>query len=49
MDLYTGTPQTLDPLPFAAMRRYPYPPAERPPETASQRRYRQVYNTRLVE
>ena len=25
MDLYTATPQTLEPLPFRGMSRYPYP------------------------
>lgn len=48
MDLYTGTPRTLEPLPFQAMSRYPYPPAEHYPDTPAHRRYRQEYNTRPV-
>jgi tetratricopeptide (TPR) repeat protein len=49
LDLYTGTRQTLDPLPFRGMSRYPYPAAERPPETEAQRRVRELYHTRMVE
>jgi tetratricopeptide (TPR) repeat protein len=49
MDLYTGTPQTLTPLPYAAMSRYPYPDTERYPETEAHRRYHATYNTRQVE
>lgn len=49
MDLYTATPRTLDPAPFKAMSRYPYPAGERYPDTEAHRRYRQAYNTRLVE
>lgn len=48
MDLYTGTPQTLEPMPFRGMSRYPYPAAERPPETDAQRRARQTYHTRII-
>jgi hypothetical protein len=49
MDLYTATPQTLAPLPFRTMSRYPYPAGERYPETEAHRSYRQTYNTRRVE
>lgn len=49
MDLYTATPQTLAPLPFRTMSRYPYPAGERPPNTEAHRLYRQTYNTRRVE
>jgi hypothetical protein len=49
MDLYTATPQTLDPLPFKGMTRYPYPASESYPETAKTRGYRQTYNTRVLE
>ncbi|HYG35753.1 MAG TPA: ASPIC/UnbV domain-containing protein, partial [Clostridia bacterium] len=49
MDLYTATPQTLEPLPFKGMSRYPYPPTERYPDNEAIRRYRQTYNTRVIE
>ena len=49
MDLYTATPQTLEPLPFRAMSRYPYPPSERYPAGAAHRAFLRTYNTRLVE
>jgi Tfp pilus assembly protein PilF len=48
MDLYTATPQTLEPLPFRAMSQYPYPPSEHYPDTGAHRHYRATYNTRLV-
>lgn len=46
MDLYTTTPQTLEPLPFRAMTRYPYPAGEQYPDTPEHRSYRAEYNTR---
>ncbi len=49
MDLYTGTPQTLEPLPFAGMSRYPYPDSERYPDTEAHRAFRATFNTRIVE
>jgi len=49
MDPYTGTPDTLEPMPFSGMTRYPYPAAERPPETPAQRRVRETYHTRMVK
>lgn len=49
MDLYTATPQTLEPMPFRGMTRYPYPAHERPPETEAQHRIRQTYQTRVIE
>ncbi|UCE62226.1 MAG: VCBS repeat-containing protein [Phycisphaerales bacterium] len=49
MDLYTGAPDTVEPLPFKDMSAYPYPSNERHPnDTASDRRQERV-NTRLVE
>jgi Flp pilus assembly protein TadD len=48
MDLYTATPQTLEPLPFRGMSRYPYPPDEHYPDTELHRRLSQTYNTRIV-
>jgi Tfp pilus assembly protein PilF len=47
MDLYTATPQTLEPLPFRGMSRYP--PGEPFPDTAELRAYRATYNTRIVD
>ena len=49
MDLYTGTPQTVEPLPFHGMSRYPYPASEHYPDTAATRHYRETYNVRLSE
>jgi hypothetical protein len=49
MDLYTATPQTLAPLPFRAMSRYPYPATERYPDSPALRAWRTVYQTRMVE
>jgi hypothetical protein len=49
MDLYTATPQTLEPLPFRAMSRYPYPASERYPESPEHEAYLRTYNTRIVE
>jgi Tfp pilus assembly protein PilF len=49
MDLYTATPQTLEPLPFRGMSQYPYAPPERYPNTRELRDFQQTYNTRLVE
>lgn len=49
LDLYTATPQTLEPLPFRGMSRYPYPPSERYPDTKEHRKFRATYNTRVVK
>jgi hypothetical protein len=49
MDLYTATPQTLEPLPFRAMSKYPYPAGEAYPSTPEHRAYRAAYNTRALE
>ncbi len=48
MDLYTATPQTLEPLPFRAMSQYPYPAAERFPDAPEHRDWQKTYNTRMV-
>ncbi|MCS7025621.1 MAG: hypothetical protein NZV14_12545 [Bryobacteraceae bacterium] len=45
-DPNTAHSQTVEPLPFHAMTRYPYGPEESYPETAEHRRYRDEYNTR---
>ena len=49
MDLYTATPQTLEPLPFRGMSRYPYPDGERYPGSEQHKKFRASYNTRIVE
>ncbi len=45
-DLHTATGQTVEPLPFHAMTRYPYGPDERYPDDPAQRRYIAQYHTR---
>ncbi|MBL8227176.1 MAG: VCBS repeat-containing protein [Bryobacterales bacterium] len=45
-DPNTAYSQTVEPLPFHAMSRYPYPTKERYPDSAEHRRYREEYNTR---
>ena len=37
-----------EPLPFHAMKSYPYGPGEHDPDTSATRRYRQQFNTRVV-
>jgi len=48
MDLYTGYPDTVEPLPFHSMSGYPYGADEHYPDTPKTRAYRQRYNTRPV-
>jgi hypothetical protein len=48
MDLHSASPDEVEPLPFHGMPRYPYSPAEAPPETPEQQRYRSEYNTRHI-
>jgi hypothetical protein len=48
MDLYTGASESVDPLPFHAMKSYPYGPDEHYPNTEATRSYRQHFNTRIV-
>jgi hypothetical protein len=45
-DANTAYSQTVEPLPFHAMSRYPYPAAEHYPGDAAHRAYEKVYNTR---
>jgi Tfp pilus assembly protein PilF len=47
-NINTLASQTVEPLPFHGMKRYPYAPAERYPETPALRRWRRDYNTRRV-
>jgi lipoprotein NlpI len=48
MDIHSASPDTVEPLPFQRMTRYPYAAPERYPDTPEHRRYRQQYNTRVV-
>jgi len=48
MDLFSAHGDTVEPLPFAGMRSYPYGPDQRYPETEKTRSYRRRYNTRVV-
>ncbi|HYX23049.1 MAG TPA: FG-GAP-like repeat-containing protein [Thermoanaerobaculia bacterium] len=45
-DANTAFSQSVEPLPFHAMSRYPYPPSEHFPDDAVHRAYREQYNTR---
>ncbi|HSS48349.1 MAG TPA: FG-GAP-like repeat-containing protein [Thermoanaerobaculia bacterium] len=45
-DANTAFSQSVEPLPFHAMSRYPYPPSERFPDDEAHRAYRALYNTR---
>jgi len=45
-DLNTVLGQTVEPLPFLAMPRYPYPPDVTWPDTPDHRRYLETYQTR---
>jgi hypothetical protein len=47
MDLNSAYPEVIGPLPFHAMSKYPYPPAERYPEDEEHRAYQRRYNTRV--
>ena len=47
IDLYTGCPDGVEPLPFRAMRAYPYAPGEHYPHELES--YRKKWNTRVVE
>jgi len=49
MDLYTATPDTVSPLPFRAMTKYPYEEKEPFPSGETSRRYHEEFNTRLVD
>jgi hypothetical protein len=49
MDPNSGSPYTVEPLPFHGMTRYPYDPArEGYPESAAHRAYRDTFNTRVA-
>ena len=48
-DINTLTSQTVEPLPFHGMSKYPYPETEHYPDDEVHRRYQREYNTRRVE
>ena len=48
MNPRSASPDTVGPLPFRAMTKYPYGPDERYPDTALYRDYLARYNTRVV-
>ena len=48
MNLLSGSPDRLEPLPFHGMSGYPYPSTEQYPRTPEHDRYRAEYNTRSV-
>ncbi|MYF99851.1 hypothetical protein F4212_12095 [Candidatus Poribacteria bacterium] len=47
-DINTLTSQTVEPLPFHGMSKYPYPETEHFPDDETHQRYRLKYNTRRV-
>lgn len=49
MDLYTAAPDTVEPLPFRGMSRYPYPSEVAFPDSEPLRIWRQRYNSRWIE
>jgi hypothetical protein len=48
MNLHSASPDRLEPLPFHAMRNYPYSPPAHYPRTPAHNRYQLEFNTRLV-
>ncbi len=47
-DLNTAFGTSVDPLPFHAIKQYPYAPGERYPTDSAHQRYLRDYNTRIV-
>ena len=47
-DLNTAYGTTVEPLPFHAIKQYPYAAGESYPSDSAHLRYRQEYNTRVV-
>jgi hypothetical protein len=48
-DLNTAFGTTVGPLPFHAIRSYPYGSGDRYPSDATHERYQREYNTRIVD
>jgi tetratricopeptide (TPR) repeat protein len=48
MNLHSGSPDHVEPLPFHAMSGYPYQLPEHYPDSPEHRRYRETYNTRVI-
>jgi Tfp pilus assembly protein PilF len=48
MDVNSASPDTVEPLPFHGMSRYPYPSTEQYPDTPEHREYRDQFNTRRI-
>jgi hypothetical protein len=48
MNLYSSSPDELNPLPFHGMTKYPYAAPESYPLTPQRREYLETYNTRIV-
>jgi len=48
MDINSARPHAVEPLPFHAMSKYPYPRPEHYPDTDAHREYLERYNTRVV-
>jgi hypothetical protein len=48
MNPRSASPDTVGPLPFRAMTKYPYGPDEHYPDTQAHREYQERYNTRLI-
>ena len=48
MNIRSATPDSLGPLPFHGMSRYPYGPDEHYPDDDAHRAYAAAYNTRIV-
>jgi hypothetical protein len=49
MDLFSACSDNVEPLPFRAMRSYPYGPDESYPQNTKTNDYRRWFNTRQVE
>ncbi len=48
MNIHSASPDRLGPLPFHAMREYPYRPPAHYPRTPAHERYQSEYNTRVI-
>jgi hypothetical protein len=48
-DLNTAHGQSVEPLPFHAIRSYPYASTDAYPSDSAHARYRRLYNTRVIK